>query len=315
MPARRRDLLDQTLAARIVSRFDPTVRVERVFHLDGSASGGVYGLTLSTGHSLVLKLYDASSPWQVEQEEYVYELLRAAGLPVPDILHHDNSNDLLPYGYILMTKLPGTIVAHAPHMSAADYQAIYQLMGKTLNTIHTVDFPRFGYIARNGMHDAYEYNADFMRVRFERQLHEFSAIGGDRSLVERTRELVAASHPLFESCSRAVLCHNDLHEANLLVERAGHEWRLTGLIDVNGAIAADPLFDFARTDFWSTRGDPLKRAALRAGADPLSTQGEDLVRVYNLYHAIELALWFMKHAPNDPDLDRLRNDIAELSAR
>jgi hypothetical protein len=65
---------------------------------------------------------------------------------------------------------------------------------------------------------------------------------------------------------------------------------VTGAVEVGGAVAAHPLFDLARTDYWSTRGDPEKRAGLREGyGQSLGPDQEAAIDIYALHHA--LALW------------------------
>ncbi len=46
---------------------------------------------------------------------------------------------------------------------------------------------------------------------------------------------------LFDNCGSAVLCHDDLHEGNVLVAQRPGGWQVTGVIDVENAIVADPL--------------------------------------------------------------------------
>jgi hygromycin-B 7''-O-kinase len=51
-----------------------------------------------------------------------------------------------------------------------------------------------------------------------------------------------------------VLCHNDFHEGNILADRDQRRgWQVTGFIDVENDIAADPLMNLAKTDCYSIR--------------------------------------------------------------
>ena len=95
--------------------------------------------------------------------------------------------------------------------------------------------------------------------------------------------------------SRPALCHSDLHEANVLVERVPSGWVETGVVDLGGEIAAASLFDLARTDYWSTRDDPEKRAGLREGhGEFLGRDQEAMIDIYALHHALELWNWFAR---------------------
>lgn len=151
-----------------------------------------------------------------------------------------------------------------------------------------------------------------MAAWLERDLRRFAEAGGPASLVARVERRSAAIAPLLDACREPVLCHNDLHEANVLVERAPSGWRVTGVLDAGGAIAADPLFDVARTDYWSARGDAEKRAGLREGyGASFGPEEEARIAFYALHHALELWVWFARArdaaraAEIAADLDRL----------
>lgn len=70
-------------------------------------------------------------------------------------------------------------------------------------------------------------------------------------------------------------------------------WQVTGFIDVENAIAADPLIDLAKTDCYSIRGHRAKLDGLLDGYGP--PRGRDWaarLAIYRLYHALELWGWF-----------------------
>ena len=108
------------------------------------------------------------------------------------------------------------------------------------------------------------------------------------------------------------LCHNDLHEGNLLVDNVSGRWALTGIIDVENAIAADPLHDLAKTDCYSIRNDPAKTAGLAEGYQ-LTLDSLEQVRfqLYRMYHTIELLVWFHQIGHTEP-LRGLTHQLAGL---
>lgn len=71
-------------------------------------------------------------------------------------------------------------------------------------------------------------------------------------------EYVEARAGVFAANLAPAPCHNDFHEGNVLVDPA--TWRVTGFIDVENAIAADPLMDMAKTKQYSIGGHPEKWA-------------------------------------------------------
>lgn len=80
---------------------------------------------------------------------------------------------------------------------------------------------------------------------------------------------------MLAECLGPVLCHNDLHEGNVLVVQNGDGWNVQGFVDVENAIAADPLLDLAKTDYYSIHGHEAKLAGLADGyGSPQTRWGE-----------------------------------------
>jgi aminoglycoside phosphotransferase (APT) family kinase protein len=302
------------IVRRIVERYDPTHSIARVQHAVGSARGRVLELQVTTGApSLMLKLFDPDQRWQLEQESLVFELLRRAGVPVPDVLLTDASREWIDADWMLTRKLPGSIVS-ALEPSAEDARELYRVMGETLRRIHGITFEHFGYFDRSGAVDPFATNRDLMRAWFERDLRRFSEAGGSPRLRAALERRIADGEAALASCRGAVLCHNDLHEANVLVQRGPDGWQVTGVLDAGGAVAADPLFDLARTDYWSTRGDPEKRAGLREGyGAPLGPDPEAAIEVYALHHALELWSWFARAPAGQRTREEITSDLEHLA--
>jgi hygromycin-B 7''-O-kinase len=301
------------IARRIVARYDPERPIARVKRLVGSARNRVLELEQMDGRApLVLKLFDTDAAWQLEQEALVYELLRRAGIPVPDILLTDASRELIDADWMLMSKLGGSTVA-ALDPSAEDAREIYRSIGATLRSIHSITFQHFGFFDRRGAVTPYAANRDFMQVWFDRDLARFSEAGGLPSLRAAIERRIALGLETIARCKGSVLCHGDLHEANVLVERAPSGWVVTGVVDVGGAIAANPLFDLARADYWSTRGDPEKRVGLREGyGEPFGPDQEAVIEVYTLHHALELWNWFAR-ARDLRHMQEIASDLERLA--
>lgn len=114
------------------------------------------------------------------------------------------------------------------------------------------------------------------------------------------------------TCSTPVLCHNDVHEANVFITRRNDAWQISGLLDVGGAIAADPLYDVARTNYWSTRGNRGKQQALLDGYGRLATREQTGLAVYMLYHALELRNWFALSKTDPATVQQIDADIDRL---
>ena len=62
-------------------------------------------------------------------------------------------------------------------------------------------------------------NTVYMTEQFGKKLREFSALGGDAALRAAIERYVGERAGLFAACGHAVLCHNDFHGGNILVDR------------------------------------------------------------------------------------------------
>jgi hygromycin-B 7''-O-kinase len=137
-------------------------------------------------------------------------------------------------------------------------------------------------------------------------------LGGEPALAAAIDRHVAERTALFADCEHAVLCHNDFHEGNILVRRDDQgNWQICGVIDVENAIAADPLTDLAKTDRYSIRGHRAKLDGLLAGYGPRGAAAAERMDLYGLYHALELWDWFASTHQTDR-LTGLTSDMREM---
>jgi hypothetical protein len=150
--------------------------------------------------------------------------------------------------------------------------------------------------------DAFDDGLDYLELRFSpgfiasetglaRETVIDSVADGARLSRAIEQRLDRDAYSLAE-CPRASLCHNDLYEGNLLIDDSSGRWELTGLVDVEKAIAAYPLLDVGKTDCYSIRGNHSKAAGLVEGYG----LELDAVRIrfdlYRIYHTLELWDWF-----------------------
>ncbi|MCA1851575.1 MAG: phosphotransferase [Beggiatoa sp.] len=249
----------------------------------------------------------------MEHEAFVYELVASrTNVPVPEVLFTDSSRQALDRSYLLMTRIDGEAVVSLRSLEEDDWRAIYRGMGEVLRALHEITFERFGYFMKGGFAESFQTNAEWMRKLFEQVLRAFAALGGPPSLERAVRSLIAGGEEVFDRCSTAVLCHNDFSEGNVCFFEGADGWRLTGVLDAGGATAGDPLFDLAKTDYWSTRGNQLKRHALFDGYGPTGPAREEALRLYRPYHALGLWNWFARDGRHPEMLARITEDLASL---
>ncbi|HET6986484.1 MAG TPA: aminoglycoside phosphotransferase family protein, partial [Kribbella sp.] len=192
-----------------------------------------------------------------------------------------------------------------------DWRATYVKLGHLLARVHRIPQSAYGYLTDRIL-DPLPDNDQYMRRQFAKKLDEFEQLEGDPGLHKAIGGYVDAHNGLFAANQSPVLCHNDFHEGNVLVDPV--TWRVTGFIDVENAIAADPLVDLAKTASYSIRGNADKLAGLTEGYGALPDDWEDRTQLYRVYHSLELWDWF-KSIGETTHLDSIAAELAELVNR
>jgi aminoglycoside phosphotransferase (APT) family kinase protein len=289
--------------------------VERVEPRHGGDISTIYEIRCSQpDQRVILKVYPDTFHWKMEKEVYVYSLLdRTAGLPTPSILGADDSKALLPQNYILMTMLKGQPLSQvAPSLSTLQLRELYFQIGTLLAKVHATTLDAFGYITTRVI-ASHATNEAYMRFQFQKKLAELEAHGGIPTLRRTVEAYVARHGELLTHAQTPVLCHDDYHEGNILVAKEKTHWRVTGIIDMENAVAGDPLLDIAKTDYYAIKAHAAKREGFLAGYGRLPVHWHERVQLYKLYHALELWDWFAALG-NTAVVRRLTEDLQRFSA-
>lgn len=271
----------------------PTVVVPRT----GGALSTVHEVRRADGPPLVVKRYASEWRWKQAKEAHVLGLLHTSPVRdrvrVPEVVHVDADR-----GVTVMTLLPGRPLSEVPLDGAAERAVLVQV-GALTRELHRIHQPAFGYVTTQVL-DLLPTNRAYMTRQFAKKLAELAELGGDPDLHAAISRYVRDRTALLDLCDRPVLCHNDLHAGNVLVERGGEGWRVTGLVDVENTIAADPLMDLAKTIQYEFRRPPAAFEALLAGYGPLGPDGRGRIDLYRVYHALELWDWFASTGNTEP---------------
>jgi len=235
---------------------------------------------------LILKVYAADTRWKAVKERYVYRMLTRHGVrAIPRVLYAaPDGLAALPVPFVVMTRLDGaplsTVVPPA-------MEPVFEQLGRLLAEVHRVGYDRWGYLV-TGVFDPRPTNTAYMEREFAEKLRWFDERGGDPALSRAVARHVAERAGVFAGCAAPVLCHNDFHEGNVLVDERG---TVTGCVDVENAVAADALLDLAKTDYYAIRGDAAKWHALVRGYGPLPPDWPERMAVYRLFHALDYWTW------------------------
>lgn len=291
--------LTEAQAQTIVDRASPGRRVARLSAFGHGEISAVFDVELTDGQpGLVIKIYPDTLHWKMQKEILVTGLMSGCELaaPVPRILLADGSKSLIASNFMVMDRLPGSPLADGERgLSEQACFAAYADMGRLLHQVHAITLESFGYIGAAGVVKPFASNRAYVSFQFDKKLGEFADHGGPTDLVVRLRAYVERSEPLLDSCATPRLCHYDFHPGNILAERKDDGLRLTGLIDLENAIAGDPLMDIAKTLDYSVHGVAARRAGLLAGYGPIERpRWQDAIALYEFYGLLELWCWW-KH--------------------
>ena len=266
--------MDLEDARQLLPNFDLT----EIAPLAGGEVHANFGLETAGGRRLVLKVYRGELSWKRDKEIFLLELV-AGHVPAPEIVYTTQ-------GLLLMTRLPG----RPARFTDDDPVEISRQLGRLLRELHTVTFDAFGYIDTRVISPV-ATNAEYMRRRVDRKVRV-----GPLDLRDALKRYFAERDAAFEGCESAVLCHNDAHDANVLVQGG----RITGLIDWENAVAADPIFDLAKAWAFSDGRSDETLAALVDGYGPLREDWRDAFELYVVDHLLELWIWFAQLGVTDP---------------
>lgn len=306
--------ISQAQAQAIVDRVAPGRRLASVSRMQQGEIGAVFDVALAGGPpAFVLKVYPDSLHWKMQKEVTVSRMMEEKlSVPVPRVVLADDSRSLLGLNFLVMTKLDGrTLFELEADLDPSATSGVYQHMGRILREIHRITMGSFGYIVAEGVHAPFASNRAYMSTQFDKKLDGLSEYDAPGELAGKLRDFVDRRRPLLDGCVTPSLCHYDFHTGNLLAEKSGNSVRLTGILDLENAIAGDPLMDIAKTLAYSARSDATKRAGLLAGYGAIERPDwQQTVALYQFYGLLELWCWWkligdhQRAASLIPDLER-----------
>lgn len=266
----------------------------------------VFRVACADGQGFAVKVFAEECRSFLEKERSVLALAESPALRVPRVVGSDESRELLPWAYLLLTDL-GEVLERDQEdaMSRAQLLRFNRELGMGLRALHERRLERFGAITGQSQSDHAD-NTSFMLASFDVALNRFSELGGSERLEWRARDHVLARSHLFADCRQAVLCHLDCHQTNIAVTIGEDGPVFAGLLDFGSAVAGDPLLDLAKTHYVARRASPDTLAALLGGYRDLPPDWQPVFSLYTLFHAFAGWNWFAECGYRDclPPLER-----------
>lgn len=229
-----------------------------------------YRLTAADGRETVLKVAPPPDVPLLTHERDImrtealaFRLMAARGLPVPEVLLHED-------GLLLMTALNGVPWSAAREgLSDAEHGALRRELGAIVRELHTIRGEVFGYVQGP--------NAGTWREAFTAMVE--AVLGdADRFGVELpdVRPAFAARAHLLDEVTEPVLVHFDLWEANIFVA----DGRVEGIIDPERALFGDPLAEIATVALFTELDDDYRAGYGIAG---FTEAEETRIALYRAY--------------------------------
>src|SRR2546423_1588882 len=288
------DGLTRDQAAVILRDAVPGAEVVGVQRMSGGDVNGVYEvLCADSGQNAVVKVYAADAGWRLSKEISVYRILREHGVTkIPQLLAGAGRDSPLEQPYLVMSRLPGTAAGLlSPELSDADLRSLYRQMGRLLAQIHAIEQEAYGYRATEIL-DPQPTSVAATKSTLARVSKAYLDATEDRDLYEAAHTYVDARKDLFALCQKPVLVHNDFHEGNILVTQTSDGPVVTGLIDVENAMAGDPIADLAKTHSYSIRDSRTKLDGFFEGYGQIPIEWERRFRLFHLLQGFELWGYF-----------------------
>ncbi len=272
-------------AAAVVAETFPGRSLTAYRELTEGFYNAAYQIELDDGRRCVLKVAPPDTLRVLRYERDIMAAEAAAlrlaaahtAMPVPEVYALDTSRRVLPSPYMLMAFLPGQPLHRLRPALGPEAQAtIDQTLGRSMAQLHAIGGAAFGPLAHPSP-PGLPWRQVFLGL-----LGDVLADGGEAgvalplahgAILARAEAWAGALDALREPR----LVHWDLWDGNVLVEP--ESGRVSGIIDFERALWADPLMEFQFREF--AAGDAF---AAGYGRDLLSSPEAHRRRtLYNLY--------------------------------
>lgn len=288
------DLAALELLPSISRVLDDVLSVDPGIRLYQGAVGAVTALRGSDGTRYVLKVYRAGAG-EVAATEYValQRIRDQSDLPVPTPIVHGVTEGHGASPFLLMTYLPGDRWAdRRGQLSATDRWRLAGEAAQMLQHLHAITGEGFGSLLHPNLNSVWASVQD----RFMALAAEYVTCGGNTDIVARVERLLRDTRHEINTCTSAVLCHNDFIDGNLLLASEGQP-TITGMVDLETASWNDPLADLANTARHLRDHDPAAAAHLIEMYGATTPAARSRLAVHDTLHTLHQRNWIAHDQP------------------
>ncbi|MBD3164727.1 phosphotransferase [Candidatus Woesearchaeota archaeon] len=233
---------------------------------------------------LILRIYN--EPWKAKKESFVYRCIKSQlDIPVPEILASDDSGEIIPKAYMLMSKIDG--MAIDKNYRKYRKKPIFRKAGEILARLHSVKFHHFGWLMDNEIKPAFRKWRDFAWHDLLTKMYNISSLKEIRKMIPRIEEKIGEYSFLLDIKETPCLLHKDYHCPHILTKKS----RIAGIIDVEWAIAGHNENDFIKMELWAFSRMKNLRKPFFDGYRKyghISREYEQRIKMYELWHWISM---------------------------
>ena len=224
-----------------------------------------YVVEMAGGQRFIARFYPPGREHVANYEPQILLRAHATGVKVPRVRAHSGPGAVSPMAYMFYEWVPGiSMDQRSAALSIGQTEFISDQICEELLRLTTLSVTGFG-----GMIDGDRAQFESWRSMFQNALDEFERIEGYRTDVDfaSAARAIGRSLAAFDSRAAPQLCWGDISPDNVIL---GDDDRLSGLIDFEGVLAAEPCLNlgYAQARYAGTAfGDALARSYVKIFGD------------------------------------------------
>jgi aminoglycoside phosphotransferase (APT) family kinase protein len=309
------DFLDLDIASltALVQPAFPGQEVTEAVPARGGLSNTNYRLTVS-GRQSPLRLRIFRTRPQSSRLEAALAARVQPRVPVPRFLYHADSNPFTGHPYAILEWLEGIALDDMPEMASThEVAGVGWLVGKVLADIGSFKFTAAGFLNEAlAVEEPMQLNGEFFRSYIH--WHISGGLARERLGEELSGQLwrfVTRASPLFDHLDHSpCLVHGDFDGSNILVNKLGGHWQVSGVVDWEYAISATPLVDLGhilRPPFGDI--EPFERSVIEGFTSHGGTLGPNWKRACRLLDLINWVSFMNRTHPGQAVIESSREMI------